>query len=168
MREDPQDMVVLKQEQPLAAQHCMCHRRSNSHRLPSSLTAQPLASAAGHPGVPRRTTQLMDLVGATPPRRSETVWFADGNLILRAEDVVFRVYRGVLQSKSTVFADMLAMPQPDSMDMLDGCPAVVLHGDSAVDAERFLGVLYDGECVSNLSRRTFAVLTPPRLKPVII
>jgi hypothetical protein len=34
------------------------------------------------------------------------------------------------------------------MEMLDGCPAVVLRGD--IYAERFLGVLYDGECVGNL------------------
>jgi hypothetical protein len=86
--------------------------------------------------------------------RCPELWFPDGNLVFRAENMLFRVYRGVLASKSTVFADMLAMPQPNAEDgeTFEGCPFVALT-DSPVDIRRFLGVLHDSECVRSVSSR---------------
>jgi hypothetical protein len=82
-----------------------------------------------------------------PTTRSEEVWYEDGNLIVRAESTLFRVYRGVLASKSTVFADMFTVSSPGSSnETLDGCDVVVLQ-DSAVDTGRFLKALIDVECV---------------------
>ncbi|KAH8828656.1 hypothetical protein DL96DRAFT_1013202 [Flagelloscypha sp. PMI_526] len=54
-------------------------------------------------------------------------WFDDGNLILQSHDGVrFKVYRGLFALHSTVFADMLSLPQPAQQDLVDGCPLVVL------------------------------------------
>ena len=42
-------------------------------------------------------------------------WFEDGNIILVAQDVEFKVYKGPLIKQSPVFRDMLSLPQgPDS------------------------------------------------------
>jgi hypothetical protein len=89
--------------------------------------------------------------------RCPELWFPDGNLVFRAENMLFRVYRGVLANKSTIFADMLAVPQPsaDDGETFEGCPVVVLS-DSAVDVRRFFGVLHDSECV----RAVFLRLAP--------
>ncbi|KAJ7048647.1 hypothetical protein C8F01DRAFT_1070369 [Mycena amicta] len=80
-----------------------------------------------------------------PPTRVPDLWFADDNLILRADNTVFRVSKGVLAARSTVFRDMLAFDSPsveDGEEMVDGCPVVRLH-DSASDVEVFLRAIFD-------------------------
>lgn len=74
--------------------------------------------------------------------RSETLWFEDGNLILEADATRFRVYRGVLVKHSSVFHDMLSIPQPSDQDLFEGQPVVRLH-DSSEDVTYFLSALYD-------------------------
>ena len=49
-------------------------------------------------------------LGAT--KRDDEFWFDDGNLIIVAHDVEFRVYRGPLVRHSPVFREMLSLPQP--------------------------------------------------------
>lgn len=75
-------------------------------------------------------------------------WFDDGNVVLIAEDTLFRVHRGILSHHSVVFRDMFLIPQPEELEKIDGCPVVHLS-----DGQRELGVLlsalYDGyRCVS--------------------
>jgi hypothetical protein len=82
-----------------------------------------------------------------PIIRSEEVWYEDGNLIVRAENTLFKVYRGVLASKSTVFADMFTVSSSGlANETLDGCELVVLQ-DSAVDVGPFLKAMVDVEYV---------------------
>lgn len=80
----------------------------------------------------------------TTKTRSETVWFDDGNIVLEAEGKQFRVHRGVLEKHSSVFKDMLSVPQPPESDepTIDGCPIVQLP-DKADDWEHLLNSLYD-------------------------
>ncbi|KAF7305653.1 BTB domain-containing protein [Mycena chlorophos] len=79
--------------------------------------------------------------------RVADLWFPEDNLILRAENSVFRVSKGVLAARSSVFKDMLAF---DSMgadgaegdETMEGCPVVRLH-DTAAEVEVFLRAIFD-------------------------
>ncbi|KAJ6500966.1 hypothetical protein C8R45DRAFT_863808 [Mycena sanguinolenta] len=81
--------------------------------------------------------------------RLPALWFPDGNLVICAGSVLFRVYRGILAARSPVFADILASPPFSSTEdaeteTLDGCP--VLHlDDSAADTMYFLKAIFDYE-----------------------
>lgn len=73
-------------------------------------------------------------------------WFSDGNMVLLAGNVAFKVHRGQLVRHSDIFHDMFSMPQPEGEDgqgLLDGCPWVELH-DDASDVLHLLRALYDG------------------------
>jgi hypothetical protein len=77
--------------------------------------------------------------------RSTKVWYSDGNLVLQAEDMLFKVYRGVLSARSDVFAGMLAVSRTDNSDqeLVDGCPVVELPGDESHDVEHALRAIYN-------------------------
>jgi hypothetical protein len=73
----------------------------------------------------------------------EDLWFEDGNLILRAENSLFRIYSGFLAARSSVFRDMLAFPPPpEGNAMMDGCHIVTVY-DSAKDMTVFLKAIID-------------------------
>ncbi|KAF8155303.1 hypothetical protein K438DRAFT_1845886 [Mycena galopus ATCC 62051] len=85
--------------------------------------------------------------------RVPELWFEEDNLILRAENTLFRVSKGVLAARSSVFRDMLSFPLPpklgrgggegeDEEDTIDGCPVVRLH-DSPADVTCFLRAIFD-------------------------
>ncbi|KAJ6556450.1 hypothetical protein B0H19DRAFT_1152622 [Mycena capillaripes] len=96
--------------------------------------------------------------------RVPELWFEDDNLILRAENSLFRVSKGILAARSSVFRDMLAFPRPrrsstvevkikrededegtedgDGEETMDGCPVVRLH-DAAADVTYFLRAIFD-------------------------
>lgn len=78
---------------------------------------------------------------------SEEVWFADGNLVLQAENIVFKVYQGILTQESSLFRDMLSLPQPpdqSSADIYEGCHLVKVQ-DTAEDITTFLSALHHYE-----------------------
>lgn len=66
-------------------------------------------------------------------------------IALRAENVTFKAHREVLRRSSSLFHDVLSLPQPPSSDddVYDGCPLITLQ-EPAEDVELFLRVLYDG------------------------
>jgi hypothetical protein len=78
--------------------------------------------------------------------RSPELWFADGTLIVRAKDVLFRVYGGMLASKSTVFADMLQVAGAAGSDDFEGCPVVDLY-DAPDELLHFLKTIHDAQYV---------------------
>ena len=85
-------------------------------------------------------------------RRVKGLWFEDGNVVLQAENTVFKLYRGILSRESTVFADMFSLPQPDARlpgfeDTYDGCQLVRMHDDED-DLEHFLRALFEFESVA--------------------
>ncbi|KAJ7061522.1 hypothetical protein C8F01DRAFT_1137660 [Mycena amicta] len=69
----------------------------------------------------------MDIDGAA--KRVQDLWFEDGNIILQAQNSQFRLFQGILAARSPVFRDMLAFPQPEESEFVDGCPVVQLHDD---------------------------------------
>lgn len=79
--------------------------------------------------------------------RSQDVWFEDGNCVLRAENIIFKVYSGLLMQSSPVFRDMFSMPQPDTEDpnqeTYEGYHVIRMEGDSATELTRFLKAIFD-------------------------
>ncbi|KAJ6575871.1 hypothetical protein B0H10DRAFT_1788019 [Mycena sp. CBHHK59/15] len=79
-------------------------------------------------------------------RRVSDLWFADGSLIVQAEDTIFCVSRSILAARSSVFHDMLSFSEAASDSAnevtIGGLPMVHLH-DSALDVEFFLRAIFD-------------------------
>ena len=68
------------------------------------------------------------------------IWFDDGNIVLQAENVQFKFYKGLLATYSPFFKDAFAIPQPQleqDSDTVDGCQIMRLP-DSAADVEYML------------------------------
>jgi hypothetical protein len=83
------------------------------------------------------------------PTRCEELWFPDGTVVLRAENVLFRTYIGALAGASAVFRDMFALPQPtaaEGQEVYEGLPFVRL-ADTAFDVTQFLRSLHQLGCV---------------------
>ncbi|KAF6749416.1 hypothetical protein DFP72DRAFT_818896 [Ephemerocybe angulata] len=81
-----------------------------------------------------------------PPGISRsTLWFDDGNIILQAESIIFRVHRSVLALHSPVLRDMFLLARPD-MDIEPdfGCPLVRMEGDLGSEWEELLTLIYHG------------------------
>lgn len=96
----------------------------------------------------------LGLTTVTPIIHSD-IWFEDGNIVLEAGRKQFKVHRGILALHSSVFKDMLSVPQPPSSDQdsVDGC-AVVRLSDSAEDLEIVLRALIKREYVLSRNRST--------------
>lgn len=80
-------------------------------------------------------------------KQSRYVWFDDGNVILRAQNTVFRVFKGILSRESLFFRGMFSLPQPAETTETyadTGCPVVEVH-DEAAEMELFLTVVVDPE-----------------------
>lgn len=60
--------------------------------------------------------------------RDEKYWFEDGNIILSARNVGFKVYKGLLAEHSAVFRGMFVVAQGAHAagEQADGCPVVPL------------------------------------------
>ncbi|KAI1792218.1 hypothetical protein LXA43DRAFT_887864 [Ganoderma leucocontextum] len=96
---------------------------------------------------------------ATQLKKDPEFWFDDGTVILHAGDVEFRVYRGLLESHSTVFTELFAQSQSKRTVSFDGqhnipCPVVNLS-DSAHDLRHVLRC-----CMPRHSGSPFTTATP--------
>ncbi|KAF9042439.1 hypothetical protein BJ165DRAFT_1312882, partial [Panaeolus papilionaceus] len=75
--------------------------------------------------------------------RIPDLFFADGNLILKAGHTIFKIYRHFLCARSSVFRDMFEFPPPQEGNLMwEGCVVVELW-DDARDVEVFLRALMD-------------------------
>ncbi|KAF7353910.1 hypothetical protein MVEN_01077100 [Mycena venus] len=87
----------------------------------------------------------VELQHASEPQQPvRTLWFEDGNLVIQAGNSQYRVYRGFLATRSSVFEDMLSFPQPPDSELVDGCPLVHLP-DPEVEVTPFLKALFEPE-----------------------
>ncbi|KAL1938264.1 hypothetical protein VTO73DRAFT_11715 [Trametes versicolor] len=84
--------------------------------------------------------------GPTPIKRDDDFWFEDGNIVLIARNIEFRVYKGILAKHSPVFHDMFSLPSPvapetfwDTAGTIETCPVVHLS-DSPEDFRHVLRV----------------------------
>jgi hypothetical protein len=88
----------------------------------------------------------------TPAAICEELWLDGGNLVIRAENTLFKVLAAHIAIASPVFADMLGVPQPSAsgMETHDGLPFVRLP-DTAFDVTQFLKALIYPGCVHSSS-----------------
>nr|VWP02334.1 Xanthomonas outer protein J [Ganoderma boninense] len=117
-------------------------------------------SQADRPSKRSRTVADADEPAHVPLKHHEEFWLDDGNVVLVAGTVGFRIYRGLLVAQSTVFNDMFASSSPHSDETIDGCP-VVHVSDSPEDLAHLLRVLLpttQRRCVSSCGLLS-AVLT---------
>lgn len=77
-------------------------------------------------------------------QRHGKLWVDDGNVVLVAEDMGFRVHRGVLAGHSEVFRDMFSVPQPDTatQQLIDGCTVVRIPDEAPEPLAFVLNVIY--------------------------
>lgn len=75
--------------------------------------------------------------------RRTDFWFKDGNVVVLAGNVAFKVHRGVLERHSDVFRDVLSIPQPPEEGTFEGCHMVEIF-DEPADLWCLLKALYDG------------------------
>lgn len=61
--------------------------------------------------------------------RHSSLWFDDGNIIIAAQGVGFRVHKSVLSAKSPVMKDMFSLPQPADAEKMEMCDVVHLEDD---------------------------------------
>ncbi|KZP23500.1 hypothetical protein FIBSPDRAFT_952021 [Athelia psychrophila] len=92
---------------------------------------------------PTKRKRANEQTRLAPVNRSD-IWFHDGNIVLQAERTQFKIHGGILAQSSTVFNDMLSIPQPlgpaPAYGMVEGCPVVQLS-DSAEDVTFVLKAL---------------------------
>lgn len=133
---------------------------STSLSLTASSTEQAMSSipspeASGNrPDFRRRRTNFEFTVSARSrdayTTRDETFWYSDGNIIVVAQGVAFRVYKGILAEYSEVFRDMFLLPAPipepsesSVINAADGCPVVHVT-DTAAEFRSLLSALLRG------------------------
>ena len=73
---------------------------------------------------------------------SDLYWFIDGNVVLQAEETLYRVHRFMFAHHSEVFKDMFSIPQPSVVTEVEECPVVPLT-DKKEDIENLISLLYD-------------------------
>ena len=79
--------------------------------------------------------------------RDTEVWMEDGNIVIEAGNVAFKVFKGILAHRSEVFRDLFSVPSPAEVESMDGVPIVHLQ-DSAADVKYLFLVLFCGKkCV---------------------
>ena len=80
----------------------------------------------------------------SPDAVRSDIWFDDGNIVLQAENVQFRFFKGILAAYSPFFRDAFAIPQPmhNSEGTVEGCPVMKLP-DSAADVEYMLSFILE-------------------------
>jgi len=77
-------------------------------------------------------------------KKSTDFWFKDGNLTLEVEDTQYRVHRSVLSRHSSVFLDMLELPQAETTtDGAEDTQIPVCLYDAKKDWDNLLGIIYD-------------------------
>ena len=82
-------------------------------------------------------------------KRDDEVWMVDGNVVIQAGQVAFKVYWGILARRSTIFNDLFSIPRPLEVETMDGVPIVRLP-DSPDDLRCLLLVLCCGKKSSSL------------------
>lgn len=84
----------------------------------------------------------IDLEDPTDVTRHPDLWFKDGSIVLKVQKTLFKVHQSLLSSHSTIFADMLGVPQPPDQNTIEGCPLVEVPDDAA-DFAYLLKAIYD-------------------------
>ncbi|KLO06122.1 hypothetical protein SCHPADRAFT_910540 [Schizopora paradoxa] len=93
-----------------------------------------------------------------PSKPCESLWFSDGNVVIATNTLLFKVHKGVLSLRSSVFKDMFEFPAVNSgsnnvndiegtigtiAELYEGLPMVTLAGDKGEDVAHLLKATYE-------------------------
>lgn len=146
----------------LDASACRCSCSSCSSRIHASLLLQHLMHASlsqesAEPDYIQTSLVKLEHAGDSlaesklPYSPDNQFWYPDGTIIVVAQSIGFRIYKGLLAEASEMFHDMFnnASPSPPpsqaerSVTPSDGCP-VVRVSDTAAEIRSLLNVLLHG------------------------
>ncbi|KAH9835468.1 uncharacterized protein C8Q71DRAFT_859090 [Rhodofomes roseus] len=85
-----------------------------------------------------------ELIPPAPFEHDDKFWYEDGNVILVAERVGFRVYKGLLAAQSDVLRELFSDSHPADAQRIDGSPVVYVP-DRAEEVRSLLSVLVEGK-----------------------
>ncbi|KAI0750730.1 hypothetical protein C8Q80DRAFT_1153659 [Daedaleopsis nitida] len=78
-----------------------------------------------------------------PVQRNCEYYFEDGNVILRVEDIWYKLHRSQLERHSPIFRELFTIPQPEhSNEGLSDDNPIVLSGIQAINFTRLLWLIY--------------------------
>ncbi|KDR69944.1 hypothetical protein GALMADRAFT_255256 [Galerina marginata CBS 339.88] len=99
------------------------------------------------------TAGIADSINTT----RSNIWFEDGNIIIQAQMIQFRVHKGVLGRHSNVFQDVFSVPHSGG-PRSEGCPILNL-ADRPEDWQNVLITLYDGslKAYKSVDNMTFSM-----------
>ncbi|KIJ19652.1 hypothetical protein PAXINDRAFT_127876 [Paxillus involutus ATCC 200175] len=98
------------------------------------------------------TASLLPLSNVPKALIRSDIWFTDGNVVIIAGSVAFKMHRGQLERHSEVFKDLFLVARPwedgevtneEGNKLVDGCPTVDVY-DCPSDVYHLLVALYDG------------------------
>ncbi|KLO06820.1 hypothetical protein SCHPADRAFT_932844 [Schizopora paradoxa] len=106
-------------------------------------------------------------------KHHDVLWYEDGSIVLATDEHLYCVHKSFLASSSSVFKDMLAMPNAESVmtvgsqgthmgkdeDIYEGKPVVRMFGDSDENVYHLLMALYD---------RNFFRAGKPTTAPIVL
>ncbi|KAF8578225.1 hypothetical protein K439DRAFT_1362692 [Ramaria rubella] len=91
-------------------------------------------------------------------KQDSPLWFNDGNMVLITVCTAFKVHQGIMERHSSVFKDLLSLPQPNIVSEFDGVPVVRMY-DQPEELEYFLLALYDGLYLEQHCASDFPILS---------
>lgn len=94
-------------------------------------------------------------------KRDGEFWYSDGNIILVARDVEFRVYKGILAEHSPVFRDMFSLPQPPegASSVSGNTPCDMVHVSDSPEDLRHILRIYMAKSEPEYDSITLCVMT---------
>ncbi|KIP03702.1 hypothetical protein PHLGIDRAFT_37291 [Phlebiopsis gigantea 11061_1 CR5-6] len=108
-----------------------------------------------HAKTPSTYLRAMNPIEEHPLERCADLWYNDGTVVLQAENMLFKVYRGILEEQSPFFADLFTLPQRESneSEKYEDCPLVPMT-DPAADVRVFLKAIFDYKFYSDVKTIT--------------
>lgn len=108
------------------------------------------------------TAPSVDIVDESGSTRCGDFWIPEGTVVLRAGNMLFRVYKDILAKQSPFFSEMFALPQPPDGEQYDGVPILDMH-DPAKDARALLSAMYRPYSMFSPSRSALPALPTDEL-----
>ncbi|KAJ3852737.1 hypothetical protein EV368DRAFT_40372 [Lentinula lateritia] len=121
-------------------------------------------------GQSSKPAALFDPETGAELHRHPDLWFDDGSVICRAEDILFRIHISQMCRHSPFFRDMFSIGNPSNSALgssiyskggpngFENCPLIELH-DKADDVGNLFVALYDGPHFGNNDQDDFRVVS---------
>jgi hypothetical protein len=103
---------------------------SQNHTASASACPPPTIESSPHPA------------SSSTLQKDSHVYFHDGNIVFVAGVTCFRVHQSLVAKHSSIFRDMLSIPQPQAQDIYDGVATVDLQDDPDI-LRALLRVIYE-------------------------